>query len=91
MNNTKEFLIRLKTWEEGAIHSTVIKAYYTNNITELLKLCIAAKEHEVPINIPNEGSLASKYDGGQCYVEDIVINFGNDICLMGLDIYVEVF
>ena len=36
MNNTKEFLIRLKTWEEGAIHPTVIKAYYTNNITELL-------------------------------------------------------
>ena len=91
MNNTNQFLIRLKTWEKGAVRPTVIKAYYTNIITEVLKLYITAKEYEIPINIPNEGSLASKYDGGQCYVEDIVINFGNDICLMGLDIYVEVF
>ena len=84
------FLIRMMTWEDDHEYPTMIKAFYSKHITELLKLYITAKENEIIINIPKENEGHSKFDGREAYVTDIQINFGGNESITCLDVYVEV-
>lgn len=82
----KEFLIRLINYED----EKMIKAFFSNNITELLKLYLFAKEEEVYIDIPIEDNGRSKYDGHEAYIKDVRISFGGKEALTCLNVYVEV-
>lgn len=84
------FLIRMMTWEDNYEYPTMIKAFYSKRITELLKLYITAKEKEILINIPEENEGHSKFDGHEAYVIDVQINFGGKEAITCLDVYVEV-
>lgn len=86
----KGFLIRMMTWEENKDYPTMIKAFYSKDITELLKLYLIAKEQEIPINIPREEEGHSKFDGKIAYVENVDINFGGYEAITCLNIYVRV-
>lgn len=85
------FLIRMMTWEDDHEYPTMIKAFYSEHITELLKLYITAKENEIIINIPEENEKHSKFDGHEAYVTDIQINFGGNESITCLNVYVEVY
>lgn len=85
-----KFLIRMMTWEDDKNYPTMIKAFYSKNITELLTLFLTAKEEEITIEIPNEDKGHSKFDGHEAYVEDVRIIFGGKESSTCLDVYVEV-
>lgn len=83
----EKFLIRMMTWKDKNNYPTMLKALYSNKITEFLKLYVEAKDYGIPIEIDNES---------EGYVTDIKISFGGhetdnkDDNLTTLDIYVEV-
>ena len=83
-----EFLIKMMTFKNGK--EKMIKTFYSNNITELLKLYLLAKEEDIQIDIPEENKGHSEYDGHEAYVDDIRITFGGKETITCLNIYVEV-
>ena len=86
----EKFLIRMMTWEEGKKYPTMIKAFHSEKITELLNLYLAAKSNDIPISIPVEENGKSKFDGHEAYVDEIRIAFGGQEAITCLNIYVEV-
>lgn len=82
----KEFLIKLLSDKEG----TFIKAFYSNNISELIKLYTFAKINQIPIKIPREDNFPCKYEGEEVFITDLSINFGGHESLTTLNIFVEV-
>lgn len=86
----EKFLIRMMTWEENKKYPTMIKAFYSEKISELLKLYLTAKDNEIPIDIPTEEKSPSKFDGHEAYVDEIRITFGGHETITCLNIYVEV-
>ena len=86
----EKFLIRMMTWEENREYPTMIKAFYSEKISELLKLYLTAKNNGIPIDIPEEEEGTSKFDGHEAYVDEIRITFGGREAITCLNIYVEV-
>ena len=84
-----KFLIRMMTYEDDK--EVMIKAFFSENITELLNLYLVAKENDISIDIPTEEEGHSKYDGQEALVKEIRINFGGHESITCLNIYVDVF
>lgn len=81
----ENFLIRLMTYKENEENPTMLCAYFSSNINELLKLYITAKEKEIPIEIPS--FFKSNVIG---YVEDIRLTFGDKETFTTLNVYIEI-
>lgn len=89
--NSDKFLIRMMTWEKDKNYPTMVKGFYSKNITELLNLYYTAKEKEIEIQIPIEyEDYSSKFDGETAYVESIEIIFGGHTSMTCLDVYVKI-
>lgn len=86
----EKFLIRMMTWEKEKDYPTMIKAFHSEKITELLNLYLVAKSNNIPISIPVEEDGESKFDGHKAYVDEIGITFGGHEAITCLNIYVEV-
>ena len=84
-----KFLIRMMTYEDDK--EVMIKAFFSENITELLNLYLVAKENDISIDIPIEEEGHSKYDGQEALVKEIRISFGGHESITCLNIYVDVF
>ena len=84
----KGFLIRMK-YRDDSDNENMIKAFFTENISELLSLFKKAKENEIPIEIPIELNQSSDFDGKITYVKDMSIHFGGQESLLALDIWVD--
>jgi hypothetical protein len=85
-----KFLIRMMTWEDNKNYPTMIKGFFSNSITEFLKLYNEAKENEIIIDIPEENEEHSKFDGKEAYVKELRIGFGGNEAITCLDVYVDV-
>jgi protein involved in sex pheromone biosynthesis len=85
-----EFLIRMLTWEDNKKYPTMIKGFFSNSITEFLKLYTEAKKNEIVIDIPEEYEGRSKFDGKEAYVKELRIGFGGNEAITCLDVYVDV-
>lgn len=86
----EKFLIRMMTWEKGKDYPTMIKAFYSEKITELLNLYLTAKSNDILIDIPVEEDGKSKFDGHEAYVDEVRITFGGHEAITCLNVYVEV-
>ena len=86
----EKFLIRMMTWEKGKEYPTMIKAFHSEKITELLNLYLTAKSNDILISIPIEEDGESEFDGHEAYVDEVKITFGGHEAITCLDIYVEV-
>ena len=81
-------LVRLYTYDESNSFPCMIKAFYSNNASDLLKIYLIAKESELRIQIPEEIDGRSKYDGCESYIDDIKIRFGGAESIPTLDLYI---
>lgn len=82
-----KFLIRMMDYET----ETMIRAFFSTNITELLNLYLAAKENDIKIDIPfGEHDEGDKYSNKFAYVKDIRITFGGHATYTCLNVYVDV-
>lgn len=80
-----KFLIRMMDDETD----TMIRAFYSLNITELLNLYLTAEEKEIEIDIPYADDK-DKYNNKFAYVKDVRITFGDHNTFTCLNVYVEV-
>lgn len=85
-----KFLIRMMIYKEDQEYPSVICAFHSTKITELLRLYITAKECDIPIKVDNYSSMIdSDFCDKEYYVEDIDIDFGAKDSFTTLNIYVK--
>lgn len=88
MNNT--FLVRLKGCFKNSDKEIMLKAYWTENITETIKLFDYMKKNDIPItNTAEDNSYYPEYDNEEFHIESIQFNFGGREVVPCLDIWVE--
>ena len=87
MGYQKNILVRMKDAESE--HNAVIKAYYTADYSETLKMFQYMQKEGIPIKVPDDGDFGSKYDNELLFITDIEVGFGSNISLTYIDIYVS--
>lgn len=81
-----KILVKLMNEED----ESMIRAFYTSNPTEILKMYYFAKENEIDISVPcNDDGDKDRYTDEIFYIEDITIVFGNTNTFNVINIWVK--
>lgn len=81
-NVQKSFLVRLVDYNDESKYPTLIKSFWVESITEMLKLFLTLKETETSIEID---------DDKNAIVKEVTIKCGDHETLTCLNVYVDVF
>lgn len=88
MGYQKNILVRLYD-AESENSSTLIKAYYTTEYSETLKMYQYMQNEEIPIKVPDDGEFGTRYDNQLLFIVDIEVGFGSNTSLACINIYVS--
>lgn len=92
--NNNNFLIKLngysKNKNKNKNEDIMLKAYWTENITETIKLFDYMKKNDIPItNTAEKNSYYPEYDDEEFYIDYIQFNFGGKEAVPCLEVWVE--
>lgn len=85
MGYQKNILVRL--FDADSEKGIPIKAYYTSDYSETLKMYQFMQVEEIPIKVPDDNNFGDKYNGNLMFITDIEVIFGSESSLVCIDIY----
>lgn len=86
MSYQKNILVRLFD-ADSEKEIPIVKAYYTSDYSETLKMYQFMQVEEIPIKVPNDNDFGDKYNGNLMFITDIEVIFGSESSLVCIDIY----
>lgn len=86
MGYQKNILVRLFD-ADSEKEIPIVKAYYTSDYSETLKMYQFMQVEEIPIKVPDDNYFGDKYNGNLMFITDIEVIFGSESSLVCIDIY----
>ena len=86
MSYQRNILVRLFD-ADSEEETPIIKAYYTSDYSETLKMYQFMQVEEIPIKVPDDNDFGDKYNDNLMFITDIEVIFGSESSLVCIDIY----